>query len=75
MKPPRNIREVQVLTGRIAGLSRFISQASEKSLPFFRALKKGTRFEWDEEADKAFEDLKQFLTNPPLLTKTESGDE
>ena len=33
--PPSNVRDVQRLIGRIAALSRFMSNASEKCQPFF----------------------------------------
>jgi len=36
MKPPRNIREVQRLTGCIATLGRFISRSAYKCQSFFR---------------------------------------
>ena len=35
MPPPSNIKEVQCLTGRVAVLSRFLSQASNKCQSFF----------------------------------------
>ena len=44
MAPPRNVKEVQSLNGKIAALSRFVSRAMDKCLPFFRTLKKS--FEW-----------------------------
>ncbi|KAL0454553.1 UNVERIFIED_CONTAM: hypothetical protein Slati_0794500 [Sesamum latifolium] len=40
MKAPTCLNEAQRLTGRIAALSRFISKSAEKSLPFFKALRK-----------------------------------
>ncbi|KAL0402491.1 UNVERIFIED_CONTAM: hypothetical protein Slati_4279000 [Sesamum latifolium] len=40
MKAPTCVNEVQRLTGRIDALSRFISKAVEKSLPFFKVLRK-----------------------------------
>ena len=40
MPPPSNIKEVQLLTGRIAALSRFMFKASDKCQPFFQVLKK-----------------------------------
>ena len=40
MAPPSNIKEVQRLTKRIVALSRFVSKASDKCLPFFQVLKK-----------------------------------
>ena len=44
MKSPVKIRDVQSLTGRIAALNRFIARATNISLPFFKALKKGVDF-------------------------------
>ncbi|KAL0458956.1 UNVERIFIED_CONTAM: hypothetical protein Slati_0522800 [Sesamum latifolium] len=46
MKAPTCLNEVQRLTGRIAALSRFISKSTEKSLPFFKTLRKAKTFEW-----------------------------
>ena len=40
----KNVKEVQRLNGKIAALSRFVSRATDKCLPFFRTLKKS--FEW-----------------------------
>ena len=40
MTPPRNIKEVQSLNGKIAALNRFVSRATNKCLPFFHTLKK-----------------------------------
>jgi hypothetical protein len=44
----------------MAALSRFISWLGEKGLPFFKLLKAKEKFEWSEEADTAFAELKQF---------------
>ena len=52
----------------MAALSRFISRLGEKGLPFFKLLKASERFSWSEEADIAFEQLKLFLTKPPIVT-------
>ena len=46
MKSPRNIKEVQSLTGRVAALNRFVSKAIDKCLSFFKILKKA--FEWTD---------------------------
>ena len=52
MEPPRNIKEVQSLIGRVAALNRFVFKAIDKSLPFFKVLKKA--FQWMDECQKAF---------------------
>jgi hypothetical protein len=58
----------------MAGLSRFISRLGEKGLPFFKLLKAKEKFEWSEEADIAFVELKQFLTSPPVLMAPKEGE-
>ena len=49
---PKNIKEVQSLTRRVAALNRFVSKATDKCLPFFKVLRKA--FEWTDECRKAF---------------------
>ncbi|KAL0322066.1 UNVERIFIED_CONTAM: Retrovirus-related Pol polyprotein from transposon.6 [Sesamum calycinum] len=73
MGPPTNINEVQRLIGRMAALSRFILKSIEKGLPFFRTLRKVKDFEWTEECQQAFEELKAYLTKLPLLVKPIPG--
>jgi hypothetical protein len=68
MAKPSNKKDVMKLTGMMAALGRFISKLSEKSLPFFKLLKKANKFVWDDEAQKAFEALKESLTTPPIMT-------
>ena len=74
MAPPRNVKEVQRLTGRLAAINRFLSKSGEKSLPFFKALRGKGGFEWGTHQQEAFEQLKQYLANPPLLSKPEPGE-
>ena len=73
MKPSRNVKEVQSLSGKVAALNRFVSRAMEKCLPFFRTLKKS--FEWTDECQQAFEELKAYLSAPPLLSPSQLGEE
>jgi hypothetical protein len=42
MEVPKNIKDVQKLTGRLAALNKFILKSVEQSLPIFQALK-GTK--------------------------------
>ncbi|XP_031107639.1 uncharacterized protein LOC116012276 [Ipomoea triloba] len=74
MEPPRSIKEVQRLNGRLAALGRFLSKSAERSLPFFQILKKNKGFEWTPECQSAFDDLKKYLLSPPLLAKPEAGE-
>ncbi|KAL0434466.1 UNVERIFIED_CONTAM: Pro-Pol polyprotein [Sesamum latifolium] len=74
MKAPACVNQVQRLTGRIAALSRFISKSTEKSLPFFKTLRKARTFEWDASCQRTFEELKNYLAGLPLLVKPSPGD-
>ena len=58
----------------MAALSHFISHLGEKGLPFFKLLKAQEKFVWSEDADKAFTELKRFLTTP-LIMATPQKDE
>ena len=72
MEPPKNVKEVQSLTRRVATLNRFVSKATDKCLPFFKVLRKA--FEWTNECQKAFQDLKVYLTIAPLLSPSKLGE-
>jgi hypothetical protein len=72
MQSPKNTNQVQKLTGKIAALNRFISRSIDKCLPFFSVLKKA--FEWSEEYEKVFEQLKKYLASTPLLSQTVPGE-
>uniref|UniRef100_A0A2N9G7Y6 Uncharacterized protein n=1 Tax=Fagus sylvatica TaxID=28930 RepID=A0A2N9G7Y6_FAGSY len=66
-------KEVQRLTGRVAALNWFMSRSTDKCLPFFKTLKKA--FEWTDECQQAFEELKKYLTEPLLLSPSKQGEE
>ena len=66
MMPPKNIKEIQSLNGKVTTFSRFISKATKKCLPFFKTLKKSS--EWIDECQKPFKELKAYLMSPLLLS-------
>ena len=45
--PPKTIKEVQNLNGKIAALNLFVSRATDKCLPFFHTLRRSV--EWTDE--------------------------
>jgi hypothetical protein len=69
---PQTTKQLHQLTGRIAALSRFISRSTDKCFPFFKILKKA--FEWNNKCEEAFGKLKEYLTNPPLLSRPDEGE-
>jgi len=73
LTPPKNVKEVQSIKGKVAALNRFVLKATDKCLPFFCTLKKS--FEWIAECQQAFKDLKTYLSSPLLLSPSKSGEE
>ena len=73
LTPPKTVKEVQSLNDKVAALNKFVSRVTDKCLPFFHTLKKS--FEWTNECQQAFEDLKRYLSSPPLLSPSKPGEE
>ena len=71
---PKNIKQVQHLTGMIAALGRFISRSADKCKPFFQLLGKMSKFVWDEECSVAFQGIKAYLSTPPCLSIPNPGE-
>ena len=65
--PPRSIREVQRLTGKIAALKHFISRSTNICLPFYKLLKGNTKFEWNTECDSALKELSKPIVGETLF--------
>ncbi|GKV50663.1 hypothetical protein SLEP1_g57362 [Rubroshorea leprosula] len=74
MEPPKTIKDVQHLTGRVAALHRFIARLAERCLTFFKALQEPKNFQWTDECQQAFDELKQYLASAPLLSKLVDGE-
>ena len=68
LQPPRHPKEVQKLTGMMAALNRFISRSAERCRPFFLLLHKWKEFQWFEECVIAFQELKRYLSHPPIMS-------
>nr|GEW65267.1 reverse transcriptase domain-containing protein [Tanacetum cinerariifolium] len=68
---PKCLKDVKKLNGKLASLNRFLAKLAEKSLPFFKTLKKCTNksdFHWTTEAEEAFKQIKQLIAELPMLT-------
>ena len=71
---PNSKKGIQQLTGRLAALGRFISRFTDRLKPFFTTLRGANRAELNEECNRAFMAIKQYLTKPPILVSPETGD-
>ncbi|GJR05536.1 reverse transcriptase domain-containing protein [Tanacetum coccineum] len=75
---PKCLKNVQKLNEKLATLKRFLAKLAEKSLPFFKTLKKYTKksdFHWTKEAEDAFKQMKQLIAKIPTLTAPEEKEE
>ncbi|XP_027916049.1 uncharacterized protein LOC114175492 [Vigna unguiculata] len=73
MRSPSCMKEVQQLTGRMAALSRFLARSGDKGHPYFQCLKKNERFQWTSECEDSLTRLKEYLSQPPILSRPEKG--
>ena len=74
LQPPRNPKEVQKLTRMTAALNRFISRLADKRRPFFLLMNKWKGFEWIEECALAFQQLKEYLSHPSIMSSPEMDE-
>ncbi|GJS02281.1 reverse transcriptase domain-containing protein [Tanacetum coccineum] len=78
LQSPKCLKDVQKLNGKLASLNRFLAKSAEKSLPFFKTLKKMHKksdFLWTEEAEAAFKQMKEHIAKLPMLTAPEEQEE
>ncbi|KAF5934569.1 hypothetical protein HYC85_030740 [Camellia sinensis] len=73
MPPPRTEKEVRGFLGKVQFIRRFISKLTLTCEPLFGLLKKGKKFHWDGRCQAAFEQIKEYLQNPPVLSPPEPG--
>ncbi|GJX59224.1 reverse transcriptase domain-containing protein [Tanacetum coccineum] len=77
LKPPRTLKEIKSLNGKLTALSRFLSKGANKLLLFFKALKSCTdkkTIQWTADAEEAFRKIKKFMKILPTLTAPIKGE-
>jgi len=67
MPPPKTLTQLRSLQGKLQVIYGFISQLADKCQPFSHLLYKNIPFRWDEKCEEAFNKLKGYLMNPPIL--------
>ena len=63
------------MTVMLAALNRLISKFTDCYRPFYQLLKKWRGFQWNEECERAFQDLKEYLTRAPMLATPKPGED
>ncbi|XP_037495470.1 uncharacterized protein LOC110009033 [Jatropha curcas] len=74
MEPPRTERQVRSFFGKIQYISRFISRLSITCALIFKLLRKDQPVKWNKDCQKAFDHIKEYLMNPPVLSSPRPGE-
>ncbi|KAL4347857.1 hypothetical protein GQ457_17G010820 [Hibiscus cannabinus] len=74
-RPPRNVGEVRSFLGLAGYYRRFVKGFSGIALPLTKLLRKDQPFEWSEDCQRSFDQLKQALTHALVLVQPELGKE
>ncbi|KAL4319614.1 hypothetical protein GQ457_18G008700 [Hibiscus cannabinus] len=74
-RPPRNVGKVRSFLGLVGYYIRFVKGFSAIALPLTKLLRKDQPFEWSEDRQRSFDQLKQALTHAPLFYQPELGKE
>jgi hypothetical protein len=64
----KNPSEVRSFLGLASYYRRFIQNFSSLATPLTKLTRKNEKYEWGEEQEKAFRELKARLTKAPILT-------
>ncbi|RVW68307.1 Retrovirus-related Pol polyprotein from transposon 17.6 [Vitis vinifera] len=73
MPAPRTEREVRGFLGRLQYISRFIGRLTDICEPIFRLLRKSQPTVWDDQCQRAFERIREYLLSPPVLAPPTPG--
>ena len=73
MSAPRTEKEVKGFFGRLNYIARFISHLTATCEPIFKLPKKDQVVKWNKECQTAFERIKEYLQEPPILMPPAEG--
>jgi hypothetical protein len=75
IQPPENKTELQEMIGKINFVRRIISNLSGRLEPFapLLRLKADQQFTWEAEQQKALDNIKEYLSCPPVLILPQKG--
>ncbi|XP_042497656.1 uncharacterized mitochondrial protein AtMg00860-like [Macadamia integrifolia] len=65
---PKNVSEIRSFLGLAGYYRRFIENCAWISAPMTQLTRKGVKFEWTEESENSFQELKNRLVTAPVLT-------
>jgi hypothetical protein len=71
---PTNAHEVRSFLGLAGYYRRFVEGFSRLAAPLTRLTRKNEKFQWSEECEQSFQELKQRLVTAPVLTLPSGSD-
>jgi hypothetical protein len=67
MHRPRTIKQVRSFMGMVNYYSRFVPKLAEVARPLHKLTRKHAKFEWTNECELAFNQLKESLSKAPIM--------
>ena len=67
LESPKTLRQTGAFCRMVNSLSSFLPNLHRLLIPIYDLQKKAKKFQWTEEAEKAFNEIKKILINPPVL--------
>ncbi|XP_055913225.1 uncharacterized protein K02A2.6-like [Eupeodes corollae] len=64
---PTNVSEVKAFIGMVNFYSKFVPNFAQKMEPFYKLLRKDTKFHWNDATNSAYELLKKEITGDQVL--------
>ena len=70
---PKSVFEIRSFLGLTGYYRRFIEDFSRLAAPMTRLTRKEVKFDWDDQCEEAFQELKRRLTTAPILIVPDRG--
>ena len=67
LESPKTLKQTRAFCGMVNFLSSFLPNLRCLLIPIYDLQKKSKKFKWTQEAEKAFEEIKELLISPPVL--------
>lgn len=64
---PQNRKQVRQFSGKVNFVRKYILKMTEISEPIHNQLRKDMKFQWTNECQKAFDNIKNILCSEPIL--------
>ena len=63
----KTLKQMRAFCGMVNFLASFLPDLRRLLIPIYDIQKKSKKYKWTDEAEKAFNDIKKLLVDPPVL--------